>query len=141
MSKDTTHTNEGLSEAYKEMMERTGFYRDGRPTTGVIEATTLRENSNGLLDKRIKYSAVIDSTKLNADAIFELSGSPCIYFTSLSQAEPDPAELAQLYKTAWNQGLAPMLWISTPTKVLLYNCYSKKPAPDDEKHPKGLQFY
>ena len=136
MSKDTTHTNEGLSEAYKEMMERTGFYRDGRPTTGVIEATTLRENSNGLLDKRIKYSAVIDSTKLNADAIFELSGSPCIYFTSLSQAEPDPAELAQLYKTAWNQGLAPMLWISTPTKVLLYNCYSKKPAPDDENHSK-----
>lgn len=135
MSKDTMHTNEGVSEAYKEMMEHTGFYRDGRSTEGVIEAATLRENSNGLLDKRIKYSAVIDSTKLNANAIFELSGSPCIYFTSLSQAEPDPAELAQLYKTAWNQGLAPMLWISTPTKVLLYNCYSNKPAPDDEKHP------
>ncbi len=135
MSKDATHTNEGLSEAYKEMMEHTGFYREGRPTDGVIEATTLRDNSNGMLDKRIKYNAVIDSTKLNANAIFELSGSPCIYFTSLSQSEPDPAELAQLHKTAWNQGLAPMLWISTPTRILLYNCYSKKPAPDDEKHP------
>ena len=135
MSKDATHTNEGLSEAYKEMMEHTGFYREGRPTDGVIEATTLRDNSNGMLDKRIKYNAVIDSTKLNANAIFELSGSPCIYFTSLSQSEPDPAELAHLHKTAWNQGLAPMLWISTPTRILLYNCYSKKPAPDDEKHP------
>lgn len=135
MSKDTTHTNEGVSEAYKEMMEYTGFYREGKPTDGVIEAATLRENSNRQLDKCIKYNAVIDSTKLNADAIFELSGSPCIYFTSLSQSEPDPVELAYLHKTAWNQGLAPMLWISTPTKVLLYNCYSKKPAPDDDKHP------
>jgi len=135
MSKDPTHTNEGVSQAYKEMMEYTGFYREGRPTDGVIEAATLRENSNGLLDKRIKYNTVIDSTKMNANAIFELSGSPCIYFTSLSQSEPDPAELAQLHKMAWNQGLAPMLWISTPTKVLLYNCYSKKPAPDDAQHP------
>jgi hypothetical protein len=135
MNKDAMH-NEGVSEAYKEMMESAGFYRKGRPTEGVIEATTLRKNQNGLLDKRIKYNAVIDSTKLNATAIFELSGSPCIYFTSLSQSEPDPAELAQLHRTAWNQGMAPMLWISTPTKVLIYNCYSEKPSPDDDKHPK-----
>lgn len=134
MNKDTAYTNEEVSEGYKKMMEYTGFYRGGRPTVGVIEAATLRENNNGLLDKRIKYSAVIDTTKLNATAIFELSGSPCIYFTSLSQTEPDPAELAQLRKTAWNQGLAPMLWVITPTKVLLYNCYSR-PAPDDEKYP------
>jgi type I restriction-modification system DNA methylase subunit len=134
MSKDTTHTNGVVSEEYKKMMEYTGFYRGGRPTAGIIEAATLRENSNGLLDKRIKYNAVIDSTKLNADAIFELSGSPCIYFTNLSQAEPDPSELAALRKTAWNQGLAPMLWVITPTKVLLYNCYAR-PAPDDEKYP------
>ncbi len=41
MSKDTMHTNEGVSEAYKEMMEHTGFYRDGSSTEGVIEAATL----------------------------------------------------------------------------------------------------
>lgn len=134
MSKDTTHTNGEISEAYKEMMERAGFYRDGRPTTGVIETEALRRNSRDLLDKRIKYNAVIDSTKINADAIFELSGSPCIYFTRLSQAEPDPAELANLRKMAWNHGLAPMLWIITPTQVYLYNCYAK-PTPDDEQYP------
>jgi hypothetical protein len=134
MSSDSKHIIRDVTEVYKEMMERTGFYRDGRPTLGIIEATTLRENKNGLLDKRIKYNAVIDSEKLNATAIFELSGSPCIYFTSLNQAEPDPALLDQLRKTAWNQGLAPMLWIVTPTKILLYNCYSK-PTPDDKKDP------
>lgn len=134
MNKDTMDTQE-VSKAYKEMMESAGFYRDGSPTEGIIEATTLRENHNGLLDKRIKYSAVIDSTKLNASAIFELSGSPCIYFTNLSQSEPDPTEIARLHRTAWNQGMSPMLWISTPTKVLLYNCYSEKPAPDDAEHP------
>lgn len=134
MSKDAAQTNGNVTKAYIETMERTGFYRNGRPTPGVIEAATLRENDNGLLDKRIKYNTVIDTTKLNATAIFELSGSACIYFTSLSQTEPDPAELARLRKMAWNQGLAPILWVITPTKVLLYNCYSK-PAPDDEKHP------
>ena len=134
MNKENMDT-EGVSKAYQEMMESTGFYRRGSPTEGILEAKTLRNNRNGLLDKRIKYSAVIDPTKLNANAIFELSGSPCIYFTSLNQSEPDPTEIARLYRTAWNQGMAPMLWISTPTKVLIYNCYSEKPAPDDDKNP------
>lgn len=133
MSKDITYANEESNKVFENMMEQTGFYRDGRPMPGIIETATL-ENGNGLLDKRIKYSAVIDSTKIGAQAIFELAGSPCIYFTCLSQANPDPVKLAQLHKTAWNQGLAPMLWVVTPTQVLLYNCYSK-PTPDDEKHP------
>ena len=128
MSENIVQIDPLVDEAYKEMMERTGFYRNGRPTSGVYDAATLREN----LDKSIKYSAVIDSTKLNATAIFELSGSPCIYFSCLSQANPDAVELARLRKIAWNQGMAPLLWVVTPTKVLLYNSYAK-PASDDEK--------
>jgi len=126
-------TNTAVSSTYLEVMERTGFYRNGSPTIGVFEAAALRER-NDKLDKRIKYSAVIDSTKLNATAIFELSGSPCIYFSCLSQANPDATELAQLRKIAWNQGMAPLLWVITPTQVFLYNSYAK-PTPDDEKDP------
>ncbi|HVB74991.1 MAG TPA: N-6 DNA methylase, partial [Ktedonobacteraceae bacterium] len=131
MSEDIKTTNGHLTSVYKKMMEYTGFYRDGKPTIGIIETVNLRQNNADSLEKRIKYSSVIDPTKLNATAIFELSGSPCIYFTSLAQANPDPAEIAQLRKIAWNQGLAPMLWIVTPTKVLLYNCYAR-PSPDNE---------
>lgn len=108
---------------YQRVMQETGFYRNGVPTSGVIEAETLR-NDKQQLEKRIKYSAVIDPSQINATAVFELSGSPCIYFTQLDQSEPDPRELARLHKLSWNHGLAPMLWVVTPTNVRLYNCYS-----------------
>jgi len=126
-------SNSVLTNSYLQIMEATGFYRNGAPTSGVIEATELRHNSQ-YLDKRIKYRAVIDPEQLNATAVFELSGSPCIYFTQLEQSDPNPQELTRLHHLSWNQGLAPMLWVVTPTKVLLYNCYSK-PKEDDQKNP------
>lgn len=118
---------------YLEVMEATGFYRNGVPTTGVFEARSLRNNKLQL-DKRLKYSAVINPEQINAKAVFELSGSPCIYFTELEQPDPDPQELARLHQLSWNHGLAPMLWAITPSQVLLYNCYSQ-PQEGDQKNP------
>lgn len=119
--------------SYMQVMEASGFYRNGVPTSGVIEASSLRNNPQQL-DKRIKYSVVINPEQLNAKAIFELSGSPCIYFTQLEESAPDPQELARLHRLSWNHGLAPMLWVVTPTKVLLYSCYSK-PTEEDRNNP------
>jgi hypothetical protein len=118
---------------YQRVMEETGFYRNGVPTGGVIEAESLR-NDNQQLEKRIKYSPVIDPEQINATAIFELSGSPCIYFTQLEQSDPDPSELARLHKLSWNHGLAPMLWVVTPTNVRLYNCYSEPTEDNPESN-------
>lgn len=118
---------------YQRVMEETGFYRNGVPTSGVIEAESLR-NDNQQLEKRIKYSAVIDPEQINATAVFELSGSPCIYFTQLDQSDPDPRELARLHKLSWNHGLAPMLWVVTPTNVRLYNCYSEPTQNNPESN-------
>ncbi|MGI0493491.1 HsdM family class I SAM-dependent methyltransferase [Alkalinema pantanalense CENA528] len=118
---------------YQRVMEETGFYRNGVPTSGVIEAESLR-NDNQQLEKRIKYSAVIDPEQINATAVFELSGSPCIYFTQLDQSDPDPKELARLHKLSWNHGLAPMLWVVTPTSVRLYNCYSEPTQNNPESN-------
>ncbi|MCY7276166.1 MAG: N-6 DNA methylase [Phormidesmis sp. CAN_BIN44] len=118
---------------YQRVMEETGFYRNGVPTSGVIEAESLR-NDNQQLEKRIKYSAVIDPEQINATAVFELSGSPCIYFTQLDQSDPDPRELARLHKLSWNHGLAPMLWVVTPTNVRLYNCYSEPTENNPESN-------
>ena len=119
---------------YQRVMEETGFYRNGVPTPGVIEAESLR-NDNQQLEKRIKYSAVIDPEQINATAVFELSGSPCIYFTQLDQSDPDPRKLANLHRLCWNHGLAPMLWVVTPTSVRLYNCYS---APTEDNPNSNL---
>lgn len=117
---------------YQRVMEEAGFYRNGVPTSGVIEAECL-SNDSQQLEKRIKYSAVIDPNQINATAIFELSGSPCIYFTQLEQSDPDPRELARLHKLSWNHGLAPILWVVTPTNVRLYNCFSE-PTEDNPDH-------
>ncbi|WP_446360387.1 HsdM family class I SAM-dependent methyltransferase [Coleofasciculus sp. G2-EDA-02] len=122
-----------VTTSYLQVMEATGFYRNGIPTSGVIPAASLRSNPQQL-DKRIKYSAVINPEQLNATAIFELCGSPCIYFTQLRESDPEPQELARLHQLSWNHGLAPMLWIVTPTKVLLYNCYSQ-PTENDRNNP------
>ena len=121
-------SNIAANKIYQRVMEHTGFYRDGVPTTGVTEAEDIRKN----LEKRIKYSAVINPEQINATAIYELSGSPCIYFTQLN--EPNPRELAKLHKLSWNHGLAPMLWVITPDEVLLYNSYSQ-PREQDEIDP------
>lgn len=121
-------SNIAANQIYQRVMEHTGFYRHGVPTTGVTEAEDIRKN----LEKRIKYSAVINPEQINATAIYELSGSPCIYFTQLN--EPNPRELAKLHKLSWNHGLAPMLWVITPDEVLLYNSYSQ-PKEQDEINP------
>ncbi len=109
-------------------MEQAGFYRQGKPVSGVFRANDLDLPQNA--DKRFKYEAVLDPNKLDASAIFELSGSPCIYFKRLDQAEPTPQELNSIHKLAWNQGLAPLLWIVTPTRILLSNSF-KKPVADE----------
>lgn len=124
-------SNLAVNQIYQRVMAHTGFYLDGVPTTGVTEAEDIR-NNHQYLEKRIKYSAVIDTEQINATAIYELSGSPCIYFTQLN--EPNPRELAKLHKLSWNHGLAPMLWVITPDEVLLYNCYSQ-PTKQDENDP------
>lgn len=121
-------SNVAANQIYQRVMEHTGFYRHGVPTTGVTEAEDIRKN----FEKRIKYSAVINPEQINATAIYELSGSPCIYFTQLN--EPNPRELAKLHKLSWNHGLAPMLWVITPDEVLLYNSYSQ-PKEQDEIDP------
>ncbi len=122
------NSNIAANEIYQRVMEHTGFYRHGVPTTGVTEAEVIRNN----LEKRIKYSTVINPEQINATAIYELSGSPCIYFTQLKEA--NPRELAKLHKLSWNHGLAPMLWVITPDEVLLYNSYSQ-PTEQDEIDP------
>ncbi len=115
-------------------MEQAGFYRHGKPVPGLFRADDLSTPQNA--DRRFKYDAVIEETKLNASAIFELSGSPCIYFKRLDQAEPTTQEINRIHKLAWNQGLAPLLWVVTPTRVLLYNAYAK-PISDGAANQTG----
>ncbi len=127
---------------YTQVMECAGFYRDGRPLGGsvwsaaelnlALDSTSARTFES--IDRLFKYKAVLQAEdrrgKIGVSDIFELSGSPCIYFKRWD-AEPTAAELThQLIdwqRAAWNDGRAPMLWVVTPTQVRILNAYVLPP--------------
>ncbi len=116
-------------------MNATEFYRDGRPSAGVITRDTLLDPRS---KKHFKYKTAIQEDKLGAAAIFELSDAPCIYFKCLADAAPSDQTLTAIRRLAWNHGLAPLLWVVTPTAVLIYNCYSKPRSDDEREHEHHL---
>jgi len=67
---------------------------------------------------------------LAADAVFRLGTSPLIVFKSLPAETRDETAW---HKLAWNFGVAPLLWITTPEYVRLYNAYQ----PPEEYEPRS----
>jgi len=118
---------------YLRQLEELGFYVDGRPAPGTFHADALRvarkSQEDALhIDRSFKYGSVLDHTKLGVTDIYELDGSPCIYFKSVG-SEPTEDQLAHWHKAAWNHGLARMLWVCTPTQVRVFNAFA--PPPED----------
>ncbi len=118
---------------YIKQLEGLGFYVNGRPAAGTLEADTLRAaRKSGTdaqhIDRSFKYGSVLDESKLGISDVFELDGSPCIYFKSVA-ADPSDEQLANWHKAAWNHGLARMLWICTPTQIRIFNAFA--PPPED----------
>lgn len=54
-----------------------------------------------------------------ADAVFRVGSSPVVIFKS-TEAEADEEDW---HRTVWNSAVAPLLWVSTPRYVRLYNAY------------------
>ena len=57
---------------------------------------------------------------LGADAIFRVGTTPVVVFKSSDQGS---GEEADWHRIAWNAGAAPLLWVTTPQYVRLYNAY------------------
>jgi hypothetical protein len=118
-----------INPIFKRVMEATGFYRQGKPSPGVLDAGTLIK-SKKFSEQNLKYGTVLNADNMGADAIFELSGSACIYFKSINGQTPFPDEMARIHRTAWNHGLAPMMWVVTTTEVMILSCYSRPERKD-----------
>ena len=120
--------------SYLHQLEELGFYVDGRPAAGTLNADALRNARKSPrpdaqhIDRSFKYGSVLDETKLGVTDVYELDGSPCIYFKSVG-SEPSEQQIAQWHKAAWNHGLARMLWICTPTQIRVFNAFA--PPPED----------
>ncbi len=120
---------------FNKVMDATEFFRDGKPTANVL---TRNEVLDPRSEKHFKYKTAMAEGKLGASAIFELSGSPCIYFKHLADTVPTDRQLTTIRGLAWNHGLAPMLWVVTPAAVRIYNCYSKPRTDNDKEHEQHL---
>lgn len=119
--------------SYTSQLEQLGFYVAGRPASGILDAGSLREarrtrTDARQIDRSFKYDSVLDPDKLGVTDIYELDGSPCIYFKSLA-ADPTPEQLKAWHRAAWNHGLARMLWVCTPRHIRVYNAFA--PPPDE----------
>lgn len=73
-----------------------------------------------------KLRAVFSDNKvgLNADAVFFAQNTPTSIFKDAGSDAPSDAEVERWHEAAWNIGVAPLLWIVTPTEVRLYDCYA-----------------
>jgi hypothetical protein len=135
---DPTHENAGH-------LEELGFYHDGRPSEGMLRGDDLREarrrgHSASQIDRSFKYDAVLQVDKLGVTEIFELDGSPCIYFKTVG-SEPTPEQLAHWHRAAWNHGLARMLWVTTPTHIRIFNAYSPPREHGATAHDPDVELF
>lgn len=70
---------------------------------------------------------------LQAEAVFSAQGVPTSIFKDAGNAAPTEQQIAHWHEAAWNIGVAPLLWIITPTDVRLYDCYAS-PMGESAQH-------
>lgn len=114
------------SAAFTRALTATGYLLpDGRPTPGLVRPG---EDIGGRL------RAVLSDHRvgLQADAVFSAQSVPTAIFKDAGDKPPSERQIAQWHEAAWNVGVAPLLWIITPTDVRLYDCYSSpaKESPE-----------
>src|SRR5437588_1402200 len=57
-----------------------------------------------------------------------IQGNPVVYFSQLE--EVNTTDLAQLYRSVWSQGKAPILYVISRQDIFVFNGYDA-PAPKD----------
>ena len=59
-----------------------------------------------------------------------LDDIPIAYFSRFSEIDPDAIQ--QLHKNVWSQSKAPLLFITLPHEIRIYNGYERTPGPNEE---------
>jgi len=117
------------SAAFQKALGATGYLAPDRsPAPGLI-----RDVSQGA--PRIRPALGDQRIGLMADAVFTTRGTVVSLFKDAGDHAPSPEQESKWHEAAWNLGLAPLLWVVTPTQVRLYDCYS--PAVDPEGRPES----
>jgi hypothetical protein len=104
--------------AFKKALTSTGYLlSSGSPAPGMILASEAQNS---------RFRAILAGghVGLAADAVFSAQNTPLAIFKDAGSSEPTADQFVSWHEVAWNVGLAPLLWIITPTEIRLYNCYA-----------------
>lgn len=99
-------------------LQATGYLGpEGEPAPGLV-TTEFPEAA--------RVRAVLKDARVGllADAVFSAQNMPTSIFKDAGATNPSEGEIRRWHEAAWNLGVAPLLWIITPTEVRLYDCYA-----------------
>lgn len=123
------------SPAFKKVLEATGYLTpSGRPAPGFIATADAAS-------AKLKRVFSDDRVGLRADAVFTAQNTPTSIFKDAGVSNPSTDDLKRWHEAAWNIGVAPLLWIVTPTEVRLYDCYASPTVQPDEDAPVPLDRF
>lgn len=106
------------SAAFTKALTETGYLLpDGTPAPGLARA-------GAHVDSRVRALLSTSRVGLKADAVFSAQSVPTAVFKDAGDIAPSEEQIARWHEAAWNVGVAPLLWIVTPTDVRLYDCYA-----------------
>jgi len=106
------------SASFQKALTATGYLLpNGTPASGLARSG---EDATPRLRPVLSDSRV----GLHADAVFSAQNTPTAIFKDAGSAPPTEAQVCQWHEAAWNVGLAPLLWVITPTDIRLYDCYA-----------------
>ena len=123
------------SAAFKKALGATGYLTElGRAVPGLLTASDPASFS-------LKKVFADDRIGLNADAVFSAQRSATSIFKDAGASEPSAGDLKRWHEAAWNVGVAPLLWIVSPTEIRLYDCYTSRPARPKDTMPRPLDTF
>lgn len=123
------------SPAFRSALEATGYIdAEGRPAPGMTV-------SGSEVPPRLRAVITDERVGLKAEAVFSAQGAPANIFKDAGDDPPTAGDLRNWYEAAWNVGVAPLLWIITPTEVRLYDCYATPDELSDTLEPPELERF
>lgn len=123
------------SPAFRSALEATGYLdSEGHPAPGMTV-------SGSEVPPRLRAIITDERVGLKAEAVFSAQGAPANIFKDAGGVPPTASDLRNWYEAAWNVGVAPLLWIVTPTEVRLYDCYATPDELSDTLEPPELERF
>lgn len=117
---------------YHEVLSRTGFLHKTQTTWEPARGLVTGFNAESLQLE----PAFSDRAGLAVDAVYETVDGPMLLIKDAGSAMPAQDTLDRWVECAWNLGLAPLLWIVTPTDVRVYDSF-RGIGPQSARGPVG----